>query len=264
MQTTRKPLDGAGESALSTRDLTRDFGVRPVLRGVNWDVPRGAAVGLLGRNGGGKTTLLHVAVGLIPPTSGRCATLGQDATRLDDDRLARIGFVDQRSELLEWLSVEQHVDYAALMQPWFDRGLAERLLRELELDVGARTRVGSLSEGLRQRLAVVLAVSHRPELLVLDEPVSAQDPIARRQILEQVLERVVDDGTTVVISSHVLRDVESVVDRVAMLDGGRIVCDEELDDLKERYGASDSGALDLEGLFPRVLADAREAGGVLR
>ncbi|MEM1452546.1 MAG: ABC transporter ATP-binding protein [Planctomycetota bacterium] len=264
MQTTRKPLDGAGEFALSTDNLTRDFGVRTVLRGVNWSVPRGAAVGLLGRNGEGKTTLLHVALGLIRPSTGRCTTLGEDSKQLDDDRLERIGFVDQRAQLLDWMSVEQHVDYVAMMQPAFDRDLARRLMRELELDVGQRARVGGLSEGLRQRLAFVLAVSHRPDLLVLDEPVSAQDPISRRQILELALERVVDDGATVIISSHVLRDVESVVDRVAMLDGGRIVCHEDLDDLKERYGASDGGALDLEGLFPRVLADAKAAGGFLR
>ena len=85
-----------------------------------------------------------------------------------------------------------------------------------------------------------------------------------RALPQPALERVVDDGATVIISSHVLRDVESVVDRVAMLDGGRIVCHEDLDDLKERYGASDGGALDLEGLFPRVLADAKAAGGFLR
>jgi ABC-2 type transport system ATP-binding protein len=250
----RNGTSGGGELALYTERLTRDFGVKTVLRGVDWTVPRGSAVGLLGRNGCGKTTLLHVALGLLPPTSGRCTTLGARSMELDDERLARIGFVDQKAKLLAWLSVEQHLDYVALMHPRHDGALRARLVEELELGEHLRTRVGALSEGLRQRLALVCAVSHRPELLVLDEPVSAQDPIARSRILELVLERVTDDGTTVIISSHVLRDVESIVDRVTCLDGGRVVCDEDLDTLKERYAESERGPLDLEGLFPLIAA----------
>lgn len=245
---------GPGEIALYTDTLTRDFGTKTVLRGVDWVVPKASAVGLLGRNGCGKTTLLHIALGLLSPTSGRCTTLGAPSMRLDDERLARIGFVDQKARLLDWLSVDQHLDYVALMQPRHDGALRARLIDELELGDHLSTRVGALSEGLRQRLALVCAVSHRPELLILDEPVSAQDPIARARILQLVLERVTDDGTTVVISSHVLRDVESIVDRVTCIDGGRVVCDEDLDALKERHAGTAQGPLDLEQLFPLIAA----------
>lgn len=218
---------------LQFRSLTKRFGPTLALDQVDWDLPRGSSVGLIGRNGAGKSTLLHTALGLVVPTSGECLTLGERAAALGAEALSRIGFVDQSVQLLDWLDVGQHIEYVAAMQPRWDRDLERVLVNAFELDRGVR--VGSLSGGMRQRLAVLLAVAHRPALLLLDEPVSAQDPVARVDVLKLLLERVVDDGTTLVISSHVLRDVEKVVDRVLCLDAGRVVADEELDTLKERY-----------------------------
>jgi ABC-2 type transport system ATP-binding protein len=214
-------------------DLTKLFGDVVALDRVRWTPPRGSVTGLVGRNASGKTTLLNTIAGLVVPTSGEVRTLGQVATKLDAEHLARIGFVDQSVQLLDWLRVEQHIEYAAAMQPRWDRGL-ERTLRAA-LELFPRTRVAALSGGMRQRLAVLLAVCHRPELLLLDEPVSAQDPIARNELLELLLERVVEDGATLVVSSHVLHDIEKVVDRILCLERGRVVADEELDVLKERH-----------------------------
>lgn len=213
--------------------LTKRFDETLALDAVDWTLSAGAAVGLVGRNGSGKTTLLQTVVGLLRPTSGRVETLGCPAERLDEDRLARLGFVDQDANLLDWLTVEQHVRYVASYQPRWDAQLEKRLREALELE--SKPRVGVLSKGMRQRLALLLAVCHRPQLLLLDEPVSALDPVARQEALALILERVIEDGASVVISSHVLHDVEKVVDRVLCLDAGQVVADASLDTLKEAF-----------------------------
>ena len=198
--------------------LTKCFGDTRALDRVDWQLAAGASVGLVGRNASGKTTLLHTAVGLLLPTAGSCRTLGVEAGRLGEEELARIGLVDQEAKLLDWLTIEQHVRYVASFQPHWDVALEKRLRSELELEQNKR--ISALSKGMRQRLALVLAFCHHPELLLLDEPVSALDPLARQDALGLILERVIDDGATVVISSHVLHDVEKVVDRVLCLEEG--------------------------------------------
>ena len=217
------------------RSLSLDRGQSSVLRALSWAVSEGSAVGLVGRNGAGKSSLLHVMLGLLLPTGGECLTLGQDARRIDDDSLSRVGFVDQHYELLDWLTVEEHIQYVALMRRNWDGALEAELRESFDLNEVAGKRVGDLSAGVRQRLAALLALCHRPDLLLLDEPVSAQDPIFRSVVLDAFRRRVITDGTTMVLSSHVLRDIESVVDRIAVLDGGQVTVDESLDTLKENH-----------------------------
>lgn len=219
--------------AFEMRGVTRRFGDTVALNDVSLGVPEGSVVGLVGRNGSGKTTLLHTAVGLILPDEGTCTTLGRDTAGLGADELGAVGFVPQESRFLAWMSVRQHLRYVAAFHEGWDADLERRLIGELELDEGARC--ATLSPGNQQKLAILLAVCHRPRLLVLDEPVSAMDPIAREQLLHLLLELLHEDGTSIVLSSHVLRDVERVVDRIACLDAGRVVADEELDVLKETY-----------------------------
>ncbi len=218
---------------IETHALTKRFGSTLALDALDWRLPAGSVVGLLGRNGSGKSTLLQTALGLLLPTSGTVQTLGRSAAELTQHELARIGFVDQDASLLEWLTVEQHLRYVAALQPRWDTDLERRLVSEFELDRSQR--IARLSKGMRQRLAILVATCHRPALLLLDEPVSALDPLARAQVLQFLLELVRDDGTTVVVSSHVLSDVEQVVDRVLCLQAGRVVEDTSLDALKEAF-----------------------------
>lgn len=259
--------DNLPHSLVDIRQLTLSRGDNAVLRGLDWTVPRGTATGLIGRNGSGKTSLMHALLGLLVSTEGTCSTLGQDAKSLDDDANERLGFVDQHYQLLDWMRVDQHVHYLERMRARWDTDVQERLLDAFELRESAGLRVGALSPGARQRLSVLLALCHRPDLIVLDEPVSAQDPIFRKVVLDALRDRVIQDGATLILSSHVLRDVESVVDRVAVLDGGRITIDAELDTLKESYqewlvvGATASKG-EIERL-PFVLASER-IGGALR
>lgn len=253
--------DAETAAPLQAQGLTKDYGATRALAAVRWEPPAGSSTGLIGTNGAGKTTLLQIAAGLVVPTGGTCHTLGVRAHELGAGELARIGYVDQAAELLDWLTVEQHVRYVASFQPRWDRALERDLRQRLELTDNKR--VGSLSKGMQQRLALLLAVCHRPRLLLLDEPVSALDPLARIEALELILERVVEDGTTVVISSHGLFDVEKIVDRVLCLDRGRVVADAALDDLKESYAewvvtARDK---DLPREFPESFVLVREGEG---
>jgi ABC-2 type transport system ATP-binding protein len=221
------------EHVFETKDLTKKFDATVALDHVTLGVPKGSIVGLVGKNGCGKTTLLRHLVGLHLPTSGTSTTLGRPSGKLGHDELVRIGNVPQENRFLDWMDVDQHIRYVASFYPRWDRDREKRLLEDLELSPGVQ--VGALSPGNAQKLALVLALGHHPELLVLDEPVSALDPIARGKLLSFLLELLREDDATIVISSHVLRDVEQVVDRVICLDEGRLKVSEPLDDLKERY-----------------------------
>jgi ABC-2 type transport system ATP-binding protein len=246
---------------IDVRGLGRRYGATVALNSIDWSPRAGSAVGLLGRNGAGKTTLLQTVVGLTLPSSGSCRTLGVPVAQLDAPQLSRIGYVDQEGQLLGWLSVEQHVRYVASFHDQWDETLEDRLRVALELD--GKARVGTLSPGMRQRLALLLAVCHRPTLLLLDEPVSALDPVARVEALRLILNRVIDDGATVVVSSHVLHDVEKIIDHVLCLENGNVVEDTPLDDLKERYAewiVTSSGA-DVPELLNEPFVLSREGSG---
>ena len=232
-------------AAFELTGVTKSFGSAKALEGLSLSVPEGSVVGLIGRNGCGKTTLLRHVVGLYLPTEGQCETLGCPAAKLGPDQLSRIGIVHQESRFLVWMKVEQHLAYVASFYREWDKQREQRLLEELELDPEAR--VGTLSPGNRQKLAIILAVCHHPELLILDEPVAAMDPIAREKLFEFLLDLLQEDGNTTVISSHALRDIERIVDRVVCLDRGRLLEDTSLDALHERFAqwvvTSKNGAL---------------------
>ncbi|MCP3957461.1 MAG: ABC transporter ATP-binding protein [bacterium] len=217
---------------------------------------------MVGKNGSGKTTLLNHLVGLVLPTSGTSTTLGRPSGELGHDELARIGAVQQENRFLDWMAVDQHIRYVASFYPRWDRDREAALIADLELKPGAH--VGALSPGNAQKLALVLALGHHPELLVLDEPVSALDPIARGKLLSFLLELLREDDATILISSHVLRDIEQVVDRVICLDEGRLRVSAALDDLKELYAEWRLTALDgaeLPADFPETFVLHREIDG---
>jgi ABC-2 type transport system ATP-binding protein len=244
--------------------LVKRYDAVRALDGIDLSMAAGRVVGLVGRNGSGKSTLLHCVSGLVLPTEGTAKTFGTPAGELGDADLGRLGIVHQQHRFLGWMTVQEHVHYVSTFHAGWDATLAGRMMKELELDPGARIR--TLSPGNVQKLALVLALGHRPELLLLDEPVSALDPLAREALLVLLLELARDRGTTVVISSHVLRDVERIVDWIVCLEGGRVVVDAGLDDLRERYAEwrvlSRNGPLPQRFDEPFVLAhegDGRQA-----
>ena len=219
------------ETMLEMRGVRKSFKTTNVLDSVDLAVPAGSVVGLLGKNAAGKTTLLKCALGLLRPQAGAVTILGEPAWSLSAAAKARLGYVPQEVSLYPWMTVSQVVEYTAAFYPRWNTPLAQRLLGEFELD--AKARVGLLSVGQLQKVAIVLALGHEPDLLVLDEPVASLDPGSRRQFLKTVLD-VAGAGRTCLFSSHITSDLERVADRVAVLKDGRIVYQGEMDALKDQ------------------------------
>jgi ABC-2 type transport system ATP-binding protein len=185
-------------------------------------------VGLVGPNGAGKSTLLHLAVGLLQPTSGSITVLGG---RPGDgpEQLSRVGFVAQDAPTYSDLSVADHLRLGAWTNPSWDTQLAQSRMERLGLDPNQRA--GRLSGGQRAQLALSLAVAKRPDLLILDEPVASLDPLARREFLQGLMEVVADDGVSVVLSSHLVADLERVCDYLVVLVGSRVQVAGEIETL---------------------------------
>lgn len=221
------------EYVFEAQELSKHFGTTIALDKVSVGIPKGSIVGLVGKNGSGKTTLLRHLIGLYLPTSGSSRTLGRASGELGHDELIRIGNVAQENRFLGWMDVAQHIRYVASFYPQWDQAREARLLEDLELSPDAQ--VGALSPGNIQKLGLVLALGHHPQLLVLDEPISALDPIVRGKLLAILLELLREDEITIIISSHILRDIEQVVDRVICLDQGHLLISEPLAELQERY-----------------------------
>ena len=220
-------------SVFEATSLTKKFGDTIALNSVTLSLGAHRVIGLIGRNGGGKTTLIQHMIGLYLPTEGTCQTLGRACDQLGANELSRIGVVHQENRFFEWMTVKQHLRYVSSFYEIWDRDLEAHLLRELELETSAR--VGNLSSGNMQKLGIILAVCHHPELLILDEPVSGLDPIARETLLKFLMTLLAEDENTIVISSHILRDIEKIVDWVVCLDEGTVKTDKSLDDLHQTY-----------------------------
>jgi len=248
---------------LFVRNLTKQFGKHTALRDVSFEIPSGRIVGLLGRNGAGKSTLLDLACGLLLPTTGEVRTLRRAAGELDSSELNRLGVVRQEPRFPEWMTVTQQLDFTAAFYAHWDRALEKRLLAELELDGGRK--IAQLSQGDQQKLSIILAVCHRPTLLLMDEPMSALDPIIRTRLLDLLLERLREDGCTVVVSSHLLADVEKIIDWVVCLDAGELAVSAPFDELQESYAewTLQSASGELPARFPEEFVLSREGNSRL-
>ena len=199
--------------------LGKKYGRTWALRDCTLAVPEGHVVGLVGPNGAGKTTLLGLAVGLLAPTLGTIEVLGERPAA-GPAQLARVGFVAQDTPVYTRMSVADHLRLGAWLNPGWDDDLAQRRIRQVGLD--PRQRGGSLSGGQRAQLALTMAVAKRPELLILDEPVASLDPLARREFLQDLMEATADKELSVVLSSHLIGDLERVCDYLIVLVGGRV------------------------------------------
>jgi len=221
------------EPIVEIRSLTKRFKKKIALDSVNLDIFPGGIIGLLGPNGCGKSTLIRHMVGLYLPDSGDCITFGHNAAKLGSKEFSRIGYVHQEGELLGWMTVGQLIRYVSAYYPNWNRDLEFRYIQDFEIRV--KDRVSSLSPGQRQKLAILLAIGHEPDLLILDEPASALDTIARSQFLMLLLKMIQKDGKTILIASHVLSDIEKVINHAIIMKDGRIIENQGLDNLRELY-----------------------------
>ena len=221
------------ESVISVTELTRRFGATTALASVSLSLPRGAVYGLVGANGAGKTTLIKHILGLLRAESGSVRVFGLDPVAEPVAVLSRIGYLSEDNDIPGWMRVDELIRYSRAFYPDWDDGYAEELRQAFALDPAARIR--NLSKGEKARAGLLVALAHRPELLVLDEPSSGLDPIVRRDILGAVIRTIADEGRTVLFSSHLLEEVERVADHVTMISQGRIVLSAPLDAIKESH-----------------------------
>lgn len=209
--------------ALATRGLSRRLGSGFAVRDVALSVPAGAVYGLLGPNGAGKTTTLRLVLDLLHPDGGEVEILGIDARRYPAEARRRVGYVPERPGLPEWMTVRRAMRHHAVFFPGWSDTAAEELRRRMGLPADRAVR--HLSKGQAGKLSLLLALAHRPNLLILDEPTDGLDPVARRDFLEMLLEHVADTGATVLLSSHLVHELERIADWIGVMDAGSLVAE---------------------------------------
>jgi ABC-2 type transport system ATP-binding protein len=232
-------------SALQATDLGKRYGRKWALSNCTLDIPQGRVVGLVGPNGAGKTTLLHLAVGLLNPSVGSISVL-DERPGSSAEQLGRVGFVAQDTPVYAGLSIAAHLQMGAALNSTWDAQMAERRIRDLGLDPSQRA--GRLSGGQRAQLALTLAIAKRPRLLLLDEPVASLDPLARREFLKILMEVVVENNVSVILSSHLVADLERVCDYLVVLAASQVQVNGDIDELLSTHHRLIGTPRDLENL----------------
>ncbi len=241
--TTNQMIQGGTVSELPVLQITnlhKNYGSHPVLEGVSFQIPRVKIVGLLGPNGCGKTTIMKLIAGLIPQDSGEILIDGI-APGLQSKAL--ISYLPERSYLNDWMRISDLLEFFCDFYRDFDLSRAQQMLSDLH--ISQRDRLKTMSKGTKEKVQLVLVMSRRAHLYLLDEPIGGVDPAARDYILRTIL-RNFEGDSSILISTHLIQDVETVFDRALFLNQGRIVIDGEVDEIREKYGKS------IDGLFREV------------
>lgn len=215
------------------KNLCKSFSKKQVLDDLNIEVNPGDVVGVLGENGAGKTTLLEVMLGFSPASSGAVEVFGSDSFHLPSAAKQRVGFVPQQDELIGHLTVKDQLALIASFYKNWDKSLIDDLVAVWKLD--PKERIKSLSVGQRQKISILLALGHKPDLLILDEPVASLDPMARRQFLEQIVEVASDSNRAVVFSSHIVSDIERLANKIWILKDQKLYWSGDFDELKDSF-----------------------------
>ncbi len=215
-------------AVIETEGLGKRYRKQWALTDCTLSIPAGHVVGLVGLNGAGKTTLLNLATGMRAPTTGTIEVLG-GRPAAGPAQLARVGYLAQDAPVYAGLSVADHLKLGERLNPGWDAALARRRVDQLDLDQGRKA--GKLSGGQRAQLALTLALGKRPELLILDEPVASLDPLARREFLQDLMETVAEEEVSVVLSSHLISDLERVCDYLIVLADSRVRIAGSVDEL---------------------------------
>lgn len=229
----RDPFPSSAPPIVQIEKLTRQFDSKLAINELSLTVPRGGVFGLIGGNGAGKTTLLRHILGLLKAQSGSVRVFGLDPVVNPVGVLGRIGYLSEDRNLPNWMRVKELMRYTQAFFPGWDEKYAEELRAAFDLDPNAK--VKNLSRGQRARAGLLVALAHRPDLLVLDEPSSGLDPVVRRDILGAIIRTISEEGRTVLFSSHLLDEVERVADRVAIIHQGRILLTAPMEEIKESH-----------------------------
>lgn len=225
----------SGEIAISTNGLTKYFNGKAVVRDLNMKIPKGSVTGVLGLNGAGKTTTIRMLMGMLEPTRGSCSVLGVDSLHFSPEDRAKIGYTAEGHFLYGWMSVRQAEQFQRGTFPVWDSSLFCDTVKRFSID--ASQKISSLSRGQRAGVSIALMLAAEPEVLILDDPSLGLDPVSRHALNETLIDFCDGGKRTVLLSSHLLDDIERVADRVAIMVHGRILVDTTIDDFRNRVAA---------------------------
>lgn len=210
-----------GVAPIEIRGLVKEYGRGDGVHGLDLSIPEGCTFGLLGPNGAGKSTTIKVLMGLTPPTSGEVRVLGHDVRREAHAIRLRVGYVPERHHIYPWMTIAEVLWFTQSFYPFWDDALCESMLRDYGLD--PRKKVKQLSHGMTTKLALILALCHDPDLLILDEPTTGLDPLIREEFLDGVNRLIRVRPRTVLFSSHIMSDIEKVADTIGIINEGRLL-----------------------------------------
>jgi ABC-2 type transport system ATP-binding protein len=221
------------ENIIEIKKMSKNYGSGKGIFDITLNIPKGKVFGLLGRNGAGKTTLLKSLVGLIIPETGTCEIMGLDFIDKNYEILKKTGYVDEHKNLYDWMSVKEIIEFTANFYETWDDEYVESMLNEFKIPKNQK--IGNLSKGERAEISLLLSLGFSPELLILDEPASGLDIIVRDEFLDKFIQFACKSGTSIVISSHILEDVERMCDEVAFIEAGRVLYQTEMENLRIQY-----------------------------
>ena len=242
----------SGKSVVEVDKLSRQFGKTEALASVNLSLEQGVVYGLVGANGAGKTTLIKHLLGLLRCQSGSVHVFGKDPVKQPESVLAHIGYLSEDRDIPDWMTIGEFCDYVHAFHPSWDSNYASELLKTFSLSRDKHIR--NLSRGMRAQVALIGAVAHKPDLLILDEPSSGLDAIVRRDILNAVVRTISEEGRTVLFSSHLLEEVERLSDHVIMIQEGRVALNESLESLGGSHHVTELRFKENLADFPDVAA----------
>jgi ABC-2 type transport system ATP-binding protein len=217
--------------AIETQNLTKIYSRhKEAVKDVSLEVPQGSVYVFLGRNGAGKTTTIRMLLGLLQKSSGKIQVLGLDPGKDPVSIKKRVGYVAENQKMYDWMTIGEIMNFAQFFYQTWDEKLADRLLNQFELS--KKMKLKNLSRGMYGKVALLLALSHQPELLILDDPTSGLDSVVRREFLQGVIEVIYQQARTVFFSTHIVTEAERIADWVGILEDGKLLLSKPLEELK--------------------------------
>jgi len=220
-------------TVIEVNNLCRRFRKHTALDRINLQLERGTVLGLVGENGAGKTTLIKHILGLFKAQSGSVRVFGMDPIQHPKEVLSRIGFLSEDRDMPEWMTIQQYMTYTQAFYPTWDTAYADSLVLRFNLDTSQR--IKNLSRGQRAKTGLLLAMAYKPDLLLFDEPSSGLDPVVRRDMLGAIVRTIAEEGRTVVLSSHLLDEVERVADTIVMIHQGRVILSDPMEQIRSDF-----------------------------
>ena len=230
---------------LKCQNLSKNYGKKQALTDVNLEITAGKIVGLLGRNGSGKTTLIKLINNLLTPTEGEVLV---DGKKLGVESKKVISYLPERTYFSRNMSVKKVLDFFADFYADFDKKRAQKLLKDLDLDENQK--ISAMSKGMQEKMQLVLVMSRKAKLYILDEPLGGVDPATRDYVLDTILTNF-NEKASLIISTHLISDIERILDEVILIDDGKVIMQDEADAIRKKYKAS------IDEVFRKELRNVR-------